>query len=220
MFLFACVHTIPVNQTALRLDNLLRGPVANSAAEELDYDEESGDYQLDVDQDLENAKITMGWLTSKLRETLPNTAPSITVANDTTGVKKVLLLTPDVLETLESYMESEEDLIEVDAPDTTVDSNVAESQFVVRLARALKHFRYFGDKIPETVVLNSVEVIEHTNEHVEAVEGEDSFPRGHFAPKEEPCSEPPVERDEYRPFDHPIAHRLNHLSGLRKGVSH
>lgn len=217
--LAAFIQAIPVNNTrtdsALRVANMLQGPVANSAAEEFD-DVESDDFRSDVDDDEAHGQITMDWLTSKLRESLPSTAPSVTVANDTTGIKQVLLLNPDVLETLESYMDSEEDLTETDdASDSTVDSTVAESQFVVRLARALKHFRYFGDKVPETVVLNSVEVIEHTNEHVEAV---DTFPQGRFAEKEKPCTEPAIASDEFQPFEQPIYHRLNHLTGRRRGV--
>lgn len=226
--LVVCANAIPVNKTkaepAQRVANLLQGPVPNSAAEEFDDDQQSTDIRLNVDQDVANAKITLDWLTSKLRGSAPNNAPSITMENGTTGEKNVLLLTPDVLETLETYMESEEDLTEAAGADSTVDSAVGESQFVVRLARALKHLRHYG-KVPETYVVNSVEMIEHTNG--ESINTIDEFPQGQFATTEKPSCHP--HHHLQHPIDHVIAHpshdyhyhghRLHHFGGHKKGVS-
>lgn len=74
---------------------------------------------------------------------------------------------------------------------TTTTTSVDEQNFVVRLARALKHMN-FG-RLPKTIVLNPRAVIEHT--HIE--EQPDSGPApadgdGYFAEPESPAAPPPT----------------------------
>lgn len=150
------------------------------------------------------------------------TAQSINVKlNNTSAAKQVIILSPDVLETLENYMhvEKEHEPMSSKTKNTTttaVDSAGTDSQFVVRLARALQHVQFFP-LVPETYVLNSQEVVEHT---FDPVVGSGNQPKGRFAKKTtcrpkttttSPMLTPKVGTTE-SPFNSIMAHHRKHVN--------
>lgn len=156
---FAVGLVIPVNKTTertqlprIRVADILRGSVENTAAEEFDENESDEIVVKPSSEAIVNATL-----------------------------KEMLMLAPDVLETLEGYMGLSEEEREIDTNESEEDSHTIEDKYVVRLARALQHFK-FCSQIPETVVLNSVEVVEHTHGHLASATS-DLCNKGRFAIK-------------------------------------
>lgn len=193
LLLLAAVLAIPVvNNTALRIPlqiaDILQGPVDNTAAEEYD---DSASHEANLNDSIE------------------------TKVNSTHDLKQYLLLTPDAMETLEGYMQESDTSAEnydSDTLDGSGDGSAHDSnRYVVRLARALERL------CPETVVLNSVEVIEHTHDHHRLNPLREPC-IGRFAVKEkppaheQPSQKPPSEKVIHdQKVSHTVEHHYHHV---------